>query len=151
MKKIRKVKETTLVAAQVINGYSDSENDGYACSYINDLIEDSYSLNEVKTNKTWISGEPIYRKVIDFGTLPNSSEKAVASGITNLDKIISMRGFAKNMTEGTTIVIPNISTAGAQYYVDIFFTTNSDVRIRTASNRTPYYAYVILEYTKTIN
>ena len=152
MRKIRKVKETTLVAAQVINGYSDSENDGYACSYINDLIEDSYSLNEVKTNKTWIGGEPIYRKVI---TLRNGEIHGgyyeYNHNINNLSQVLNIYGMCYSSTRQHPIqrVVPDaIGTWGIglgdikqSTFALHFGTGYQDINL----------VYIVIEYTKTIN
>lgn len=152
MRKIRKVKETTLVAAQVINGYSDSENDGYACSYINDLTEDSYSLNEVKTNKTWISGEPIYRKVL---TLRNDEIHGgyyeYNHNINNLSQVLNIYGMCYSSTRQHPIqrAVPDaISTWGIglgdikqSTFALHFGTGYQDINL----------VYIVIEYTKTIN
>ena len=43
-------------------------------NYMADNIKDVYSTDEVKTNKVWIDGKPIYRKVVDCGALPNGQK-----------------------------------------------------------------------------
>ena len=42
---------------------------------------------EVLTAERWIDGKPIYRKVIDFGALPDTTTKSVLHGIENTDYI----------------------------------------------------------------
>ena len=59
-----------------------------------EAIEDEYSTTEVKTNKVWIDGRPIYRKVVDTGALPNSTTKTVAHGLTNVREVVSIAGIA---------------------------------------------------------
>ncbi len=39
-------------------------------------LEDSYSTTEVKTNKTWVDGKPIYRKVVALPTAKNVSDSS---------------------------------------------------------------------------
>lgn len=49
--------------------------------------KDIYSTTETKTNKVWIDGKPIYRKVVEFGGFPNNGSKDVATGIENISRI----------------------------------------------------------------
>jgi len=107
-----------------------------------------YSTDEVKTNKIWIDDKPIYRKVINFGTLPNAADKFVDPNIIDLERIITMRGLAYNVEDGNAFPLPNVTTSGSQYTIDIAI-INKQIRIRTAIDRTSMTAYVILEYTKT--
>ena len=57
----------------------DVVQDGNMHAVTSNAVADSlsYSTNEVKTGGKWIDGKPIYRKVVDFGALPNASEKTV--------------------------------------------------------------------------
>lgn len=46
-------------------------------------LEDSYSTTEVKTNKTWVDGKPIYRKVVSLPTAKSVSDNSyIDLGIT---------------------------------------------------------------------
>ena len=58
----------------------------------------SYSTTEQPTGAKWIDGKPIYRKVIDFGVLPNSNTKTVNHNIANLGHIINLHGYTTNGT-----------------------------------------------------
>lgn len=107
---------------------------------------DSYSTSEVKTNKVWIDGKPIYRKVLT-GTLPIGSGENVFT-ISNA-KIINFNGIIKS-TYNQWWTIPSIysddnyriytyiSGDRTQLKVDCgsYFSTNSQYEI-------------IIEYTKT--
>lgn len=113
----------------------------------------TYSLNETDTGKTWIDGKPIYRKVIDFGTLPNTSEKHVNLNINNLEKIIFLYGLAYNTQNGNYFPMPNGSISLTPYLMDLAIAdgtgyTNA-LRIRTQNDRSMFTAYIIVEYTKT--
>ena len=57
-------------------------------------IEDVYSTNETKTNKVWIDGKPIYRKVSEIGDLAANIEHSINVNISNLDTMVDMRGFS---------------------------------------------------------
>lgn len=74
---------------QIHDAYSTSTTDTYSCNYINEARLEEYSTTE-KIIGTWIDGKPIYRKVAT-GTVPKSDYyPTVATGITNLDKVISI-------------------------------------------------------------
>lgn len=48
---------------QIVNAYTESNTNTYSCNYVNNTIKEVYSTTEVKTNKVWIDGKPIYRIV----------------------------------------------------------------------------------------
>ena len=107
---------------------------------------DRYSTDETKTYDTWIDGKPIYRKVVNIGSLPNATTKSVASGITNLDNLITIIGYTKS---GTTILpLPLVDVNNMNGMITVYY-SNGDVIIRTGIDRTSFSGYVILEYTKT--
>jgi len=93
----------------------------------------------------------VYRKVIDFGALPNASTKSVAHGMINTQNSIWTRIYATATNPGATTttsaipipyVDPNTLANGIQIDVD---TTN--VNITTAIDYTAYTeCVVILEY-----
>lgn len=105
-----------------------------------------YSTSEHATGENWIAGETIYRKVIDFGTLPNATTKNVAHGITNLDIVISLEGVARNTIIGNYLPL-SYPTGGFRAELLI---QGSDIRIVTDSNFQDWtQTYIIIEYTKT--
>ena len=105
-----------------------------------------YSTTEQLTGDVWIDGKPIYRKVINIGTLPNATTKSVAHGISNLETVIDIKGFYK---EGTVYipnvyVVPGTLSNGVRTYI-----SGGNVNVSAGINRTGYSGYVIIEYTKT--
>ncbi|MGN1315536.1 MAG: hypothetical protein ACI4VW_00530 [Acutalibacteraceae bacterium] len=105
-----------------------------------------YSLEESDTGKTWIDGKKIYRKIIDFGALPNSSEKRVAHGITNLDTVIELKGIAKN-SAGLIFPLPYIGGDFAhriQFYINGVYVVATPGTDRSEFTKT----YITMEYTK---
>ena len=48
---------------------------------------ESSTTREVKTNETWIDGKPIYRKVIELGSINSDGSKTFNHGISNVDNI----------------------------------------------------------------
>ena len=96
---------------------------------------------------TWIDGKTVYEKTIDCGYLPNNSSKNVSHGITNLSKIISWGGGIIT-DSGAYTPIPYIHGDGLQYSVSVL-ATSTDITLSTKTNRTTWYAYITIRYTKT--
>lgn len=118
-----------------------------AKNYINSV--NSYSTNEVKTGGKWIDGKPIYRKVVDFGALPNATIKGVSFDNINVDTFVKIEGTAMS-SNSTAITIPFADVSNVTQSISIFANSTS-VSINTGSvNRLDYNkCYITLEYTKT--
>ena len=101
-----------------------------------------YSTSETLTNKVWIDGKSIYRKVYDFGSLPNSGTKNVAIGDDTI-RFISLQGIA--VSGRVAIPIPG---DGSTSTITVYTSTTS-VTIKTSTDMSAYTGYVIAEYTKT--
>lgn len=91
----------------------------------------------------------VFRKVIDFGSLPNSTSKSVAHGIT-IDSNFSLTKLYAAATNPSTSFIP-IPFASPTLNLNISLElTATNVVITTGSNRTAYTrCFVIIEYIKT--
>jgi hypothetical protein len=113
-------------------------------SAINEVNEktDIYSTSETITNKVWIDGRPIYRKVINFGALPNTGTKRVSTGLTNVT-YIHMDSLAENST-GVVITIPDTGVIISR----ILINSDHEIEINVQGDRSDYIAYIILEYVK---
>ncbi len=91
----------------------------------------------------------VFRKVINFGALPNTATKSVAHGISITTTFTFTRIYAtaSDTTGLTYIPIPYASPTDAsniELSVDV-----TNVNITTGSNRTNYnVTYVVLEYLK---
>jgi len=110
-----------------------------------------YSTSEVKTNKVWIDGKPIYRKVINFGNLPNAAIGYVQTGFAQGEIFVTRASGVT--TNGTTqYFLPYVHPTTLGKCVSLYAETTSGnivVTIRTGEDRSAHTAYVILEYTKT--
>lgn len=107
-----------------------------------------YSTSETNTGKKWIDGKPIYRKVVDTGTLPNGTAKTVAHNISNLERVVHIEGFFYRSSDGMTrpfsfIYSSNTTFAGVQ--VD-----NTNISVYASWDNQATGSYVILEYTKSV-
>ena len=104
-----------------------------------------YSTAEQATGYTWINGNMIYKKTVNFGALPNSTAKTVAHSITSLGKIIKLEGYGRK-TNGATYPLPYASAGSGsiELYAD-----NTNIEITTTNDRTDISeCYVTLYYTK---
>ena len=107
--------------------------------YVNN--SNSYSTNEIKTGGKWIDGKPIYRKVVDIGTLPDTTYKSVLHNIQNLNKVLEAKLVANDSTNN---VVCNFGGSEMKVFID-----SIDVIVSTSNNFSGYSGYAILEYTKT--
>ena len=107
----------------------------------------NYSTSEVDTGFTWIDGKHIYKKTISFGTLPNSTTKSVAHGISNLDMIVDSSFVAKSSSYYITIPAPSTSSLSNNV---VWYISGTNINCSTGSNQSSYTeSYVTLWYTKT--
>lgn len=101
-----------------------------------------FSLDEVNTHDTWIDGKQIYRRVVNVAPLPNATVKSVQHNTRNIDKVLSLQGFAYNETQW--ISYPNsdidLSLQGAFLEID-----------PGAANYSAYTeGMVVIHYTKNV-
>lgn len=124
------------VAPLIVDEYSNSTTNAYNCDYVNNAIKDVYSTNETLTNKVWIDGKPIYRKVIAIGSISANVQKTGATGIVNCEyaNLISTTGIASNGANN------NISNA---------FIYDNGTNYSVIDNDAFTNVNMIIEYTKT--
>ena len=139
-------KATITPKNQVLN----SEPTGTECN-----IRYMYASNEVYDTSegiigTWLN-KPLYRKVINVGSLPNNNTIRVNHNISNLGQFTKIDGVAVRSSDNDTLPIPYATfnannSGGITIYVD-----GTGIVIRTTTDRSSYNGYVVLEYTKTID
>ena len=123
-----------------------------------------YTKTEFVTGKTWFpdpalsSQTPkkpiermVFRKVIDFGALPNAATKTVAHGITfpavNTFSATHIYGATTDPTGGSYLPLPYAAITDNQN-IELSF-DNTDVIITTGINRVAYTkTYVVFEFIK---
>lgn len=107
-----------------------------------------YSLTEQNTGTKWIDGRAIYKKTISCGTLPDSSAKSIAHGISNLDWIVDFGGTAK-ATNGLAVPLPFCKTSNMAGQMELTL-DDTNITITTGSDRAEFTeSYITLYYTKT--
>lgn len=102
-----------------------------------------YSTTERRIG-TWIDGKPLYRKVVNFGTLPNATSKRVNHNITN-GNFVKIESSYMNNNKNLGGTIPNGDTTNPIR----FWITNTYIEVLSTSDRSNYNCFFILEYTKT--
>lgn len=103
----------------------------------------AFSETAHQTGQFWIDGKPVYRKVIDFGALPNATTKSVAHGLTGIGEIVSLRAIANDSAASAFVKALPMPTQLDSLAID---TTN--VTIVTSADLTAYeQAYAVIEYT----
>ncbi len=119
----------------------------------------NYELNELITAQEWFSTQAStnprkqrysFRKVISFGTLPSTTKKSVAHGISITQSTIFTRIFATATSPGAAFIpIPfiNTTTPGDSVQLDVD-TTNVNITTTTANYVAYTTCYVVLEYIK---
>lgn len=129
--------DTLSVAEKTQYGATAFNDDG-------DTGADVYSTTETLTNKIWIDGKPIYRKVFYSDNWIDSS--TFDASALNIDEVTSLRTMW--LRQGSWFEAPYAGSAG--FFSAVYYNTNSKIIIfegntthAGAKNRT------IIEYTKT--
>lgn len=130
------------VYIKATSGLAENQQDNVLRN-VKDYVDNSnsYSTQEVKTGGTWIDGKPIYRKVVDIGTLPDTTSKSVLHNIQNLNKVLETKLVAN---DSTNFIVCNFGGTELAVYID-----GVNILIVSGNNLTGYTGYVIIEYTKT--
>ena len=108
----------------------------------------NYSTSEHVVGK-WIDGSTVYEKTIDVGALPNSAERAIAHGISNLKYVVEIRGVAIRETGPIAYPIPFVRIDSASNNISLVV---GDTNINISTNIDYSYmnkCYVTLRYLKT--
>ena len=112
----------------------------------NKLDFTTYSLAEQVVGK-WLDGSTLYRKTVNFGTLPLASEKTVAHNITNLKRIVKIEGYSYAIAENLTLPLPYV--AAPNYAAVSILVGGAYIVGKTTWDATVYTeTYITLYYTK---
>lgn len=130
----------TMTTTDPGEGSALAENN-YIGVYGGDPIIMDYSTSEVNTGMKWIDGSVIYKKTINFGSLPNNTSKQVAHNIVSLDRIIKIDGIMNDSSDTHFWTIPYVSVNN----IEVF---SGNIQITTTLDLTSYTAYITLYYTK---
>jgi len=105
--------------------------------------DDTYSTTEVKTNKKWIDGKPIYSKTISVNISLGSAGQWYNTNvkIPNVDTSISCSNFVNDSSYPTKLIRSSVP--------GMFATNASDDVMIHSFHVTGTLKYATLEYTKT--
>ena len=139
--------EKDTVASALIDDTKINTQSTWSSRKINEEIKEVYSTDEVKTNKVWIDGKPIYRKVVTQ-TITTSSSENIISGfdISLIDNIISFYGSIKQPS-GTITPISYSASEEDGAFICMSKARNSFVLYAKAYGVGD--VILIVEYTKT--
>lgn len=112
---------------------------------VTDLMGD-YSTTELFTGCHWIDGRKIYKKTINFGSLPNNNTKRVNLSISNLKKIVKIDQHVTNGSDDSALVLMSstVTNTGFNLYI-----LNQQICVGTNSDRSSISAHFTVYYTKT--
>lgn len=94
---------------------------------------------EYRTTERYL-GKPVYCKLVNFGALPNATQKVVKHNIPNVSSVISVYGSAQDQA----IVVGAFGMQVTGINAD-----NTNVAIWISADLSNYSAYVAMKYTKT--
>lgn len=99
---------------------------------------------EYRTTERY-NGKPVYKKLVDCGSMPDNSTKTVDPNVDNIGNKVSVEGrMYFNSIDNWTLPLHNQS-----YDADIWF-NNIGIQIRTKqTGLTAYTCYAVIKYTKT--
>lgn len=118
-----------------------------ATELTNVINAEVYSTNEVKTNKVWIDGKPIYRKVIESNfttSTGNTINYATSSLNLNMETLVGLRSVSQSNPKQE-----NYFESSNDQIRSYFDNTNLIVKIGGSYPTKPCTVYTIIEYTKT--
>lgn len=105
----------------------------------------NYSTDEQMVG-TWIDSKPLYQKTIDCGYLPTATDTLLVDLPANVKTVVDYSVFAFDGTR--TLPIPYVSDGTMD--VQLFF-TGTQLRIIPLTDRSNYYGYATIRYTKQID
>ena len=146
---IIKAKQSVGVVGTVTSNINDTNDNAVpSAKTVKDYVKEIYSTNEVKTNKVWIDGKPIYRKVINSTCPSKSATWATISSNLNADEILSYTGYIEFSTSEHKLLA--VGTSQFTY----FQLNKTSHELQIATNDSGFFGKpikVIIEYTKIID
>lgn len=139
--------------AEVDDEVSTTSNNAVSNSaitnYVNEILKSIYSTDEIKTNKVWIDGKPIYRKTIIGVTATGTYDPQ----ISDFDELVDVYGSVK-IVNANWEPLPRGAIAGTETYsMTIGSVSGSSLyaEIGTFYTGKIEKSRVTIEYTKSTN
>lgn len=120
---------------------------------IDSKVEDVYSTSEVKTNKVWIDGKPIYKRVFSVNT-PSTANTytTVANMGSNIDQLITTNGLIKATYSSTMHIVYNLNFDegdNSHFGWVAYNQKNGDIQLNVGNSLKNMPVIITIEYTKT--
>ena len=145
---IIKAKQSVGVVGTVTSDINDTNDNAVPnAKTVKDYVEDVYSTDEVKTNKIWIDGKPIYRKVVTGTINATGNNQVILTG--NIDSLIDYSGYINDPAENLKLIIgkSTYTDGGSSRIIQI----SNSLYMGYANNYHNLSFYAVVEYTKTTN
>lgn len=141
------------VDQEVNSGSTNAVSNKAITNYVNDL--NTYSTTETVIG-TWVnedgSKQPLYRKVVYLGNLPNASIKHIPHNISNLKLVTKFYGTYYAADYSSQAGIPYVVSTENQAYFSYQIAMDinqTNIVLSTSVDRSAYKGQVTIEYTKT--
>lgn len=121
---------------------------------INEVIyKDIYSTTEVLTNKAWLNGKPIYKKVVSVNFPTGAGTTTITHNISNIEFITNYQLIWYDTFDHRWF--NNFKDTTGDFYIEIDGISSTSIQVKAVGNlnwndRTSD-RYCIVEYTKTTN
>ena len=93
-----------------------------------------------------IDGQQVYLKKIEFGALPDTTTKSVAHGITGLDQVIQVWGWAEH-SNGSRFSIPHADATSSADCIECRGNA-TNLQVQTGADQSNLSANFYMLYTK---
>lgn len=142
------------IGAGAIKSENIGENEVKSHNIDFTTLSGNYSAQEVNTGYKWVNGKSIYKKTVNFGSLPNADLKRVSHGIpvSTIERFIRIEAVASYLgnsgTQGISLPLPFIGNPITTNFVTINTENDGNIAIRASTDRSNATAFVTLFYTK---
>lgn len=104
-----------------------------------------YSTNEIKTNKKWINGKPIYRKCIANSSSATNGTQFSLNSILNMETLTNI--ISKEVRSTGAEIFGNYYDGSSNKFTLQYYANNNS--INTWAGSETYTVTIFVEYTKT--
>lgn len=132
----------------LIDDTATDTNKTYSSSKINSLVANTYSTNEVKTNKVWVDGKPVYRKVISTDTPSVITNQIIGTVSNDIEFLVNIYGYLRDSEEKMMPFNGNYGD-GTAYRASVYVDKTGNVYCIVGTEYTNKNCYIVVEYTKT--
>ena len=151
MKYLKKVSASQLISNEgtiidSMNSGDDQHTNAPSISAVKGYVE-NYSTTETVIG-TWL-GKPLYRKVVDLGSLPSGTAPVGYDIGYTLSQInlVKIYGNAKSST--AQIPLPYVTADSGDPRIALTIGSSGKINLRVNTDMSSFTGYAVIEYTKT--